>query len=203
MNILIRPASIIDFPITENLTREAFWNIYKPGCEEHLILHNLRNSHCYIAELDKIATLNNDIIGHVITTKAKIVTVDNKEHEVLCVGPLSVAPSFQNKGVGSSLMTASIIVARELGFAGMILFGNPNYYHRFGFRNALEYGISTRDGENFEPFMALELQKSGFQTISGRFFEDDLFTVRPEELIEFEKQFSYKEKLVTDTQLRH
>lgn len=203
MKILIRETIEKDFFQTENLTREAFWNIHIPGCDEHLVLHNLRNSKSYISELDIVAVFEDEIIGHIISTKAKIVDLQNNEHEVLCVGPLSVLPDFQKKGIGSKLMIESIRVAKDLGHCGMILFGYPDYYHRFGFRNAQEYGITTKDGENFEPFMALELQPDGFENVTGKFFEDDVFVTQPDELIEFEKQFPYKEKLVTDTQFKH
>lgn len=203
MKIIIRETTEKDFFQTENLTREAFWNIHIPGCDEHLVLHNLRNSKSYISELDIVAIFENEIIGHIISTKAKIVDLQNNEHEVLCVGPLSVLPDFQKKGIGSKLMIESIRVAKDLGHCGMILFGYPEYYHRFGFKNAQVYGIRTKDGENFEPFMALELQQNGFENVTGKFFEDDVFVTQPDELIEFEKQFPYKEKLVTDTQFKH
>jgi predicted N-acetyltransferase YhbS len=111
-------------------------------------------------------------------------------------------PGFQRKGIGSKLMNNSIIAAKKLGFSGMILFGNPEYYHRFGFRNAKEYGITTKEDRNFEPFMALELKNNGLTGVKGRFFEDEAFKTNPEELIEFEKKFSYKEKMITDTQLK-
>lgn len=201
MKVLIQEAIGKDFSLTENITREAFWNIYKPGCNEHLVLHNIRNTKSYISELDLVAIFENEVIGHILSTKAKVVDSSNNEHEVLCVGPLSVLPEFQKKGIGSELMNYSITVAKASGFSGMILFGNPAYYHRFGFRNAQEYGISTKDGQNFEPFMALELQNNGLANIKGRFFEDDAFEPDPEDLIEFEKKFPYKEKLKTATQL--
>jgi len=203
MKIFIRKTTENDFFQTENLTREAFWNIYIPGCNEHLVLHNLRNSKSYVCELDLVAVFENEIIGHIISTKAKIVDLQNNEHEVLCVGPLSVSPEFQKKGIGSKLLNESIRVAKETDHRGMILFGNPEYYHRFGFRNAQEYNITTKDDQNFEPFMALELQPNGFENVTGKFYEDDVFVTQPDELIEFEKQFPYKEKLVTDTQFKH
>ena len=202
MKLRIQTTTEKDFPQTENLTREAFWNVYKPGCEEHLILHNIRNSACYITELDLVAVFEDKIIGHIISTKAKVIDSLNKEHEILCVGPLSVLPEFQKQGIGSELMNNSITIAKELGFSGMILFGNPEYYHRFGFRNAQVYSITTKDYQNFEPFMALELQNEVLTTINGRFFEDDVFETQDEDLIEFEKKFPYKEKLVTDTQFK-
>jgi len=203
MEIGIRPTTGDDYRYTENLTREAFWNIYKPGCNEHLVLHNLRKSNSYISGLDLVATIENQIVGHIISTRATIMDPQNKGHEVLCAGPVSVLPDFQRKGIGSMLIRHSISAAKELGFTGMILFGNPEYYHRFGFRNAQEYGISTKEGLNFEPFMALELIGKGFENVKGRFIEDAAFDVLPDELIEFEKNFPYKEKVVTDTQLKH
>ena len=202
MEAHIRIATERDFPQTENITRESFWNLYMPGCDEHLILHNLRNSKCYIPALDLVAVFENEIVGHVITTKATVLDSLSNEHEVLCLGPISVLPEFQKKGIGSKLMTNSISLAKKSGFSGMILFGNPEYYHRFGFRNAIEYNITTKDGQNFEPFMALELHYNGLAGIKGRFFEDDVFEIQEEDLIEFEKKFPYKEKLVTETQFR-
>lgn len=202
MKILIRKATEPDFRITENITRETFWNLYKPGCDEHLVLNKLRKSNSYIAELDLVAVFEDKIIGHVISSRAKIMDVLH-ENEILCVGPLSVLSRFQKSGIGSMLMNESIQKATELGFSGMILFGNPEYYHRFGFVNAEKYRITTKDYQNFEPFMALEIQEQGLANVNGRFFEDESFTSDESELIEFEKQFPYKEKLVTETQFKH
>jgi len=203
METLIQPTTLKYFPITETITREAFWNVYIPGCVEHLVLHNLRNSTSYIRELDLVALVGNRVVGHMITTKAKVVDPQDNEHEVLCAGPLSVLPDYQKNGIGTMMMYQSITIAKELGYSGMILFGNPDYYHRFGFRNAQEVGITTKEGQNFEPFMVLELQENGLGTITGRFFEANEFEVQPDEVSEFEKGFPYKEKLVTDTQFEH
>ena len=192
-----------DFFRTEHITRESFWNLYKPGCDEHLVLHNIRKSGCCICELDFVAVYENEIVGHIISTKAKVVDSLNIEHEVLCVGPLSVLPEIQKKGIGSTLMNKSIAAAKELGYTAMILFGNPAYYHRFGFKNAAEYQITTKDGQNFDPFMALELQAGSLANITGRFIYDNVYECQSADVIEFEKKFPYKEKLVTDTQLAH
>jgi len=203
MEIRIQRATQEDFKITENITRETFWNLYIPGCNEHLVLNKLRVSKNYIKELDLVAVFENEIIGHIISTKAKVVDSLNNEHEILCVGPLSVLNEFQKNGIGSKLLNESIKVAKESGFSGMILFGNPEYYHRFGFENAEKYQIATKDNLNFEPFMALEIQENSLANVNGRFFEDEAFSVDENELIEFEKQFPFKEKLVTETQFKH
>lgn len=145
-----------DFKETEQLTREAFWDVYKPGCDEHL---------------------------------------------VLCAGPFSIMNDYQRKGHGSRLMEYCIKKAGESAYPGIILFGNPDYYHRFGFRNAIEFGIQTKEGMNFEPFMAKELQKDGLKGICGNFYEDESYCVDAIELSKFDSQFPFKEKHILPTQL--
>ena len=194
MKLVIRKTDKSEFFETENITREAFWNLYMPGCSEHLVLHQLRKSNSYIEELDYIAINQGVIAGHILSTKARIVDNQKNEHLVLCVGPLSVSPSYQHKGIGSRLLNYSIAKAKEMGFKGMILFGSPDYYHRFGFKNAKEYEITTKDSQNFDPFMALELYEDGLRTVKGRFFEDEAFITKDEDLAAFERKFPLKEK---------
>lgn len=98
------------------------------------------------------------------------------------------------KGIGTKLLNESIAIATALGYSAMILFGAPGYYHRFGFVNAHHYGITTKEGMNFEPFMALELYPNALVTVSGKFYEDQAFEVKEEELNAFEKHFPTKEK---------
>lgn len=92
--------------------------------------------------------------------------------------------------------------AKELGYKGVIIFGDPNYYHRFGFVDAKTYNITTPEGQNFDAFMALELYPDSLQGISGKFYADKVFETNKEELEEYEKTFPYREKHVTDTQLK-
>lgn len=202
MKTIIRKTHAHDHQITVNLTREAFWNLYKPGCDEHLALKQLRESEAFIPALDLVAEYDSDIIGHIISTKAKVIDSQNIEHEILVLGPVSVWPEQQKSGIGTLLINETIKIAQEAGFAGIILYGNPDYYHRFGFVNAEIYGICTRDGANFEPFMALQLSENSLADIKGRFFESDAFFTKENELEEFEKRFPFKEKLVTDTQMK-
>lgn len=203
MNISIRHEKEKDFKAVEELTREAFWDLYKPGCEEHLIVHKMRDIPACIQELNFVACDETDkVMGNIMYSKAKIVNNDNKEFEVLCMGPLAVLPSYQKQGIGTLLIKHSIEQAKKLGYKAIIIFGDPNYYHRFGFVNAETYHIQTAEGMNFEPFMALELYENGLTGISGKFYADKVFETDPKELEAFEKGFPYKEKHVTDTQLK-
>lgn len=202
MNISMRLEEEKDFRDVENMTREAFWDIYKPGCDEHLIVHKIRKVHAFVKELNFIACDKDTIVGNIIYSKAKVINEENKEFEVLCMGPLGVLPDYQRKGIGSLLMNYSIEKAKQLGHKAIIIMGNPEYYHRFGFINAKEYGVQTSWGGNFDAFMVLELYDSAMDGISGKFHEDKVFEIGKEELEIFEKEFPCKEKHVTDTQLK-
>jgi len=201
MNITIRPEEEKDYRTVEFLTREAFWDLYKPGCNEHLVVHKMREVPAFVKELSFVACDGEDIVGSILYTRAKVVSNENMTSEVLCMGPVSVLPTYQGKGIGSLLMNHSVEKARKLGFKAVIIFGNPGYYHRFGFANAEKYSITTSTGENFEPFMALELSEGSLQGISGKFYEDEVFVTDEKELEIFEKEFPFREKHVTDTQL--
>lgn len=202
MNISIRLEEENDFNSVEYMTREAFWDLYKPGCDEHLVVHKIRKVPAFVKELDFIACDKDTIVGNIIYSRAKVLNEENKEFEVLCMGPFAVLPSYQKQGIGSLLMNHSIEKARQLGYKGIIIFGNPDYYHRFGFVNAKEYNIQTSWVDDLDAFMALELYNDSLRSISGKFYEDDVFKIEDGELEEFEKQFPYKEKHVTDTQLK-
>ncbi|MBF0475479.1 MAG: N-acetyltransferase [Deltaproteobacteria bacterium] len=202
MNMSIRLETPDDFRETEILTRDAFWDVYKPGCDEHLIIHKMRHIPAFVNELDFVAVYDNRIIGNIVFTRAKIVHESNAEYEVLCMGPISVSPLDQRRGVGSKLITHSFGCAARMGFRAIIIFGNPNYYHRFGFVTAQGYNIKTSEGENFDAFMALELYENSLKGIEGRFYADPVFRVNNEELEAFENEFPYKEKHVTATQLK-
>jgi predicted N-acetyltransferase YhbS len=200
-NISIRPEEERDYKEVENLTREAFWDLYRPGCVEHLIVHNIRKAPAFVRTLSYVACDDEVIVGNIVYSKAKIINDENSEFEALCMGPLSVLPSYQRRGIGTLLMDLSIKKAREMGFKAIVIFGNPQYYHRFGFANAGKYGIKTSSGENFDAFMVLELFAGALQGITGKYYEYQVFEVNDEELEAFEQEFPYKEKHITDTQL--
>lgn len=202
MHISIRQEQEKDFRIVEELTREAFWDLYKPGCDEHLIVHKMRNVASFVKELAFVACDDDKVVGIIMYSQARIINDENKEFTVLCMWPLAVSPTYQRQGIGSLLIKHSLAQAKQLGYAAVIIFGDPEYYHRFGFVNAKTYDIQTSEGANFEPFMALQLYDNSLSGISGKFYTDNVFETDKEELETFEKGFPYKEKHVTDTQLK-
>jgi predicted N-acetyltransferase YhbS len=200
MDIKLRLEEEKDYSAVENLTREAFWNVYRPGCDEHLVLHNMRNANEFIKELDYVAIYNNEIIGNIVYAKSKIIGTI-KEYEVLTFGPVSVLPKYQKKGIGKKLIVHTIKKSKEMGFKVIIIYGNPKYYEKFGFKNTKEYGITDMESNYNDALMVLELFPNSLENINGKFFEGEIYKINKEELEAFEKGFPYKEKLVLDTQI--
>lgn len=193
MAIEIRGAKEADHSETENITREAFWDVYKPGCDEHLVLRQLRRSAIFVPELDLVACEDGKIVGNIVYSKA-VVLNGGVGSEVLCMGPICALPAYQRKGIGSMLLRATIAKAKALGYKAVVIFGDPAFYHRFGFVNAKQYGIKPPMGDNCEEFMALELFPGALAGISGVFQIDKAFAVDKEELEEYDSRFPHKEK---------
>ncbi len=200
--ITLRPETERDYRAVEHLTRDAFWDIYKPGCDEHLLAHKLRSVEAFLPELDYVAVQDGRIVGNIMYSAARVIDDGGRIHPILTFGPLSVLPDCQGQGIGSVLVRHTLDIARATGYPAVIIFGNPGFYHRFGFKSADQFGITTREGASLDAFMALPLYEGALNGISGRFYEDDVFQVDPMALDEFDKAFPYREKHITDTQLK-
>lgn len=200
MDVIIKNENKNDYRIVEELTREAFWNIYTPGCNEHFLLHNLRNSTDFIPELDFIAEKGDQIVGNISYTRGFIKSDQGEAKEVISFGPISVLPAFQKQGIGSALINHSINIAKALGYPAVCIYGDPRYYGRFGFRCAEKYDIKTVDGKFAFALLALELQQGVLNNMPGRFIESAAFEVDERKFAEFETSFPRKDKNVTQSQ---
>jgi putative acetyltransferase len=201
MNMIIRNEKEQDRRVVEELTREAFWNLYVPGCTEHYVLHNLRKSRDFIPELDFVAEREGQILGNIVYSRGIIKTQQGAEKEVICFGPVSVLPAFQKQGIGSALINHTIDLAKAMKYPAIFIYGDPRYYSRFGFRCAEKYDIKTADGKFAVALLALELKQGALSNMAGRFFESPAFESDPEKFAEFEAQFPDKEKAEKDSQL--
>ena len=201
MNLTIRPELPQDYRQTENMTREAFWDVYKPGCDEHYLLHIMRNTDAFVNELNFVAYDGSIIMGNIVYMRMYVMDLQANRHEVLGLGPVAVLPLYQKQGIGSRLIRHTIDKARELGYKGIFLYGSPLYYPKFGFVNAVKFDIQTADGENPDYFMGLELYPNSLKGISGRYIENPVFQADHLKVDIFDQQFPPKEKHVTDTQL--
>ena len=200
MEIQIRNEKEKDYREVEELTREAFWNLYVPGANEHFIVHNLRKSKNFIKELDFVAVYEDRIVGNIIYTLSYIEDESNKKHEVITFGPVSVMPEFQNKGIGRKLIEYSIKKATDLSYKAIIIYGYPDYYSKYGFKGGKNYGICTPEGTYMKALQVLELQENALNGIHGKFLQDDGFYPDESESEKFDKTFTDKEKMITNSQ---
>lgn len=203
-NIIIRKETENDYRATEYMTLRAFWNIHEAGCSEHFLVHLLRKADCYEADISRVAEADGRIVGTIMYSKAKVVG-EGEEYEVLTFGPLAVEPTCHNRGIGKALLEATIPLARESGYAGIIIFGEPDYYPRHGFVPCEQFGITTADGSNFDAFMAYPLDEGKFSKIHGRFIEDEIFEAcsDAEQLARFTGEFPYHKPLTLSCQWLH
>lgn len=201
--VMLREENNADYFEVENLTREAFWNKYKPGCDEHFILNKLRQKESFIKELTYIALYENKIIGNIVYSKmfqkGKIL------NEIICFGPISVHPDFQKRGIGTLLINTTVAKAINLGYKAIMITGNKNYYSRFGFKTAFDYNIhleGNKIDDRAEYFMVKELEEGFLEKHSGVYNFDEIFFNYPkDEFEEYDKKFLKKikrEKRETD-----
>jgi putative acetyltransferase len=199
-NLIIRNEREEDYRDVEQLVREAFWNVYVPGCNEHYMLHNLRESSDFIPELDFVAEKEGQIVGQIVYSRGIIKGKGAEDKEVITFGPISVLPALQRKGIGSALITHTVNLAREMGYPAICIYGDPRYYSRFGFRCAEKYEIKTAEDKFAVSLQVLVLRQGALNNVSGRFIESADFAVDEAGFAQYEATFPFKEKKETDSQ---
>ncbi len=200
MDTIIRNVKNEDFKIVEEVAREAFWNLYFPGCEEHFVIHKMQN-HCdYLPELSFVIEINGKIIGSIFYTKSSVVDKDNNEHSTITFGPVSILPKYHRQGLGRKLITHSINKAKELGYKGILTLGYPYHYEPYGFKGGKIFNISMEDGKFYKGLLVLPLYENSLENISGYAKFSDVFAIDNEELENFDKIFKFKEKKIQNSQ---
>lgn len=193
MNINIRLETQLDYEIVERLTYEAFSSMQKPGrvgCDEHLLVHKMRNVPAFIPELSYVCEVDHKIVAHIAYTKSEVES-ESGRHEVVTFGPVSVLPQYQKLGIGAALIRHTLEIAKELGYIAVLITGHPEYYPKFGFVNAEQFSITLPDGTNMDAFMALELSPGALSGISGKWVYDPVFEIDPNELTRFNLEYNY------------
>ncbi len=184
----------------EELTRDAFWDLYFPGASEHYVLHVLRQSRAFVPELNCVAVLDGRVVGHIVYTRAMVRDASGTAHEVVTFGPLSVSPASQGRGIGGALVLHTQKLAVGTGFRATVIYGHPEYYGRFGFVCGKQYGICAGDGRFLKALLVREHYAGALRGVSGTFHEDAGFNVEPADVEAFDARFPFREKTVTKTQ---
>ena len=188
----------------EHLVRESFWNVYRPGCLEHYVLHLLREDPAFVPELDFVMEKDGLIIGQNMFMRAVIHADDGREIPIMTMGPICIAPQWKRQGYGKILLDYSLEKAAELGCGALCFEGNIDFYGKSGFTYASEFGIRYHglpEGEDASFFLCKELIPGYLDGITGEYATPQGYFVDEEAAEEFDKAFPYKEKLKLPGQL--
>lgn len=181
----------------ETLVRESFWNVYRPGCLEHYMLHCLRNDPDFIPELDFVMEKDGEIIGQNMFMKAHITADDGRVIPIMCMGPICIAPALKRQGYGKILLDYSLEKAREMGAGAICFEGNIDFYGKSGFTYASEFGIRYHDlprDADASFFLCRELIDGYLDGVTGEYAPPDGYFVDEEQAEEFDRLFPPKEK---------
>ena len=203
-NIIIRLEKQEEYREVENMVRESFWNVYRPGCLEHYVLNQLRNDPAFIQELDFVMEEEGKLIGQNMFMRATIKADDGRDIPIMTMGPICITPERKRKGYGKILLDYSLEKAKELGCGAVCFEGNIDFYGKSGFTQASTFGIRYHglpEGEDSSFFLCKELEKGYLDGITGEYATPNGYFVDEDEAEEFDKSFPHKEKLKLPGQL--
>ena len=188
----------------ENLVRESFWNVYRPGCLEHFVLNQLRNDPAFVPELDFVMEMDGHLIGQNIFMRAAIKADDGQDIPIMAMGPICIRPEYQGKGLGKILLDFSLEKAAGIGCGALCFEGNVGFYGKSGFSYASNFGIRYHglpDGADASFFLCKELIPGYLDGIIGEYTTPQGYFVDEEAAAEYDKTFPHKEKLVLPGQI--
>lgn len=203
-NIIIRLEKEDEYREVENLVRESFWNVYRPGCLEHYVINQLRSDKDFVPELDFVMTENGRIIGQNIFMRAVIKADDGRDIPIMTMGPVCIAPDLKRQGYGKMLLDYSLDKAKKMGCGALCFEGNIDFYGKSGFTYARDYGIRYHglpEGEDDSFFICKELIDGYLDGVTGEYSTPQVYFVDETEAEEFDKLFPAKEKLKLPGQL--
>ena len=197
-DIIIRLEKKVEYREVEKLVRESFWNVYKPGCSEHYVLHVLRDDPAFVKELDFVMEKDGRLIGQNVFVRTVINADDGRDIDVLTMGPICIAPELKRKGYGKLLLDYSLEKAAEMGFGAVLFEGNIDFYGKSGFDYARTFGIRYHDlpeGADDTFFLCKELIPGYLDEVIGVYQTPQAYYVDDADVEEFDRMFPEKEKL--------
>ena len=197
-DLIIRPERPGEYREVENLVRESFWNVYRPGCSEHYVIHVLRDDAAFVKELDLVMERDGRLIGQNMFMKTVIEADDGRTVPVLTMGPIGIAPDLKRRGYGKKLLDYSLEKAAEMGFGAVLFEGNIDFYGKSGFDYARNFGIRYHDlpeGADDSFFLCRELVPGYLDGITGVYQTPQGYYVDDADVEAFDRGFPPKEKL--------
>lgn len=166
--IKIRQEQQSDYPQVHDLIEAAFRDVEESNHREQYLVERLRESEGFVPELSLVAeTDDGQMAGYILLTEVEIVSEDRTAVS-LAVAPLAVRPEFQRQGVGGRLLREVHRRAALLGYGSAVLLGHKDYYPRFGYRKAIDFGIELPFDVPQEYCMVIELLPATLDKIHGR-----------------------------------
>jgi predicted N-acetyltransferase YhbS len=205
--LMIRREKEEDYRSVEHLIRESFWNVYRPGCVEHYLIHCLREDPGFVPELDLVMEMDGRLIGQNVFMKGRIQADDGREIPVLSMGPICIAEDLKRQGYGKVLLEESLRRAKALGYGAICIEGNYLFYGKCGFRHGREFGLRYEglpEGADDSFFLVNELISGYLDGVTGVYGPCEAYYCadqNPEAFEAFEAQFPPKEKLKLPGQL--
>ena len=187
-----------DYSAVENLVRESFWNVYRPGCSEHYVIHVLRDDPAFVKDLDFVMEQDGRLIGQNMFMKTVIEADDGRVIPVLTMGPICITPELKRHGYGKKLLDCSLEKAAELGYGAVLFEGNIGFYGKSGFDYARNFGIRYHDlpeGADDSFFLCKELIPGYLNGVKGVYQTPQGYYVDDADVEEFDRSFPPKEKL--------
>lgn len=199
-NIVIRNENRQDWEKVEKITREAFYNLYVPGCVEHYLVHIMREHEDFIPELDLVLELNGEVIGNIMYTRAKLTDDKGRRKEILTFGPVCISPAFQRMGYGKQLMEHSFCKAEELGYDVIVIFGSPANYVSRGFKSCKKCNVCIGNGKYPSAMMVKELVPNVLGGHQWIYQESPVMGISEEEARRYDDELEPMEKKYLPTQ---
>lgn len=192
--IKIRNEKETDYNKVEEITRKAFYNLYVPGCYEHYLVHIMRSHEDFLPELDFVVEVDNQVIGNIMYTKARLVDGTVEEKKILTFGPICILPEYQRMGYGKMLMEHSFQQAIKLGYDAIVIFGNPNNYVSSGFKSCKKYNISLENGTYPAAMMVKELRADVFDGRKWTYYDSPVMQIDEAAAERFDERYEKMEK---------
>lgn len=200
MDLIIRPESEADRAAVEAMARDAFWNLYFPGCDEHYLTHSMRGHPDFLGGLSRVAVSDGRIVGMIMYTRSWLGRADGTELEIASFGPVCVAPDVQRMGIGKALIRHTLGLAKERGIKAVVIMGDPHNYCVHGFRNGKDLGVSDQDGRYPIGMLVLELEPGALAGGPWKYRYSDVYRLDQDAVAAYEASLPPREKAVQPSQ---
>lgn len=190
----IRQETFADYQAVEELTRQAFYNVYVPGCMEHYLVHIMRRHADFIPELALVLELNGQIIGNVMYSKSCLVAEDGAEVPAVTFGPVCVRPGYQRRGYSKILLRYSFALAATMGYTAIVIMGSPANYVGLGFKSCARYNVCLENRQYPAALLVKELKAGVLSDRQWVYYESPVMNIDMQAAQAYDDRLPFMEK---------